>query len=263
MRKMIIGFTMATALLLASCGQADPPLTGASLSPSATPTAIATPTPTPAQPPTPTQMPTAEPSPVGTNVPAELIQNTQQRLAAHLGLSDSKLLTLRRAEAREWSDASLGCPAPDQLYPQVITPGFLLEFAYNNQTFEVHTGMQGQLMVLCDANQMPTELGNSDAPTEQAPVPSPSSANPAQPPVVELARQHLADKLKVNVESITVVEVKETEWSDSSLGCPQPDMNYLQVITPGYQVILEAQGQRYEYHTNESTQVVHCEPQGR
>jgi hypothetical protein len=33
---------------------------------------------------------------------------------------------------------------------------------------------------------------------------------------------------------------------------------YLQVITPGYRVILEAQGKQYTYHTDTRRQVVPC-----
>ena len=40
------------------------------------------------------------------------------------------------------------------------------------------------------------------------------------------------------------------EWSDASLGRPQPGMMYAQVITPGYLVVLEADGQQYTYHTD-------------
>ena len=34
---------------------------------------------------------------------------------------------------------------------------------------------------------------------------------------------------------------------------------YAQVITPGYLITLEANGQQYEYHTNETNVVVLCE----
>jgi hypothetical protein len=34
---------------------------------------------------------------------------------------------------------------------------------------------------------------------------------------------------------------------------------YAQVITPGYRVVLEAGGQRYEYHTDTGRFVVLCE----
>jgi hypothetical protein len=49
------------------------------------------------------------------------------------------------------------------------------------------------------------------------------------------------------------------DWSDTSLGCPEPGMMYAQVITPGFLVMIEAEGQQYEYHTDESRFVVLCE----
>lgn len=51
-------------------------------------------------------------------------------------------------------------------------------------------------------------------------------------------------------QEITVVSVEYTEWPDSSLGNPQPDMAYAQVITPGFKMLLEVSGQQYEYHTD-------------
>mgnify|MGYP001815861242 CR=1 FL=1 len=41
----------------------------------------------------------------------------------------------------------------------------------------------------------------------------------------------------VKPEDVVIVSVEAMEFSDSSLGCPQPDMSYLQVITSGYKVI--------------------------
>jgi hypothetical protein len=55
------------------------------------------------------------------------------------------------------------------------------------------------------------------------------------------------------------VSVEENEWRDSSLGCPKPGMNYLQVITPGYKIILESQSKRYEYHSDTNRRVVRCD----
>jgi hypothetical protein len=37
------------------------------------------------------------------------------------------------------------------------------------------------------------------------------------------------------------------DWPDGSLGCPQPGMLYTQVLTPGYQVVVEAGGEEYDY----------------
>lgn len=60
----------------------------------------------------------------------------------------------------------------------------------------------------------------------------------------------LADRLGVDEASVGVVSVEFTEWSDTSLGNPQPGFLYAQVITPGFKIILEAGGQSYEYHTD-------------
>ncbi len=48
------------------------------------------------------------------------------------------------------------------------------------------------------------------------------------------------------------------DWPDSSLGCPQPDMLYAQVITPGYLVVVEVSGEPIEYHTDDRGTVVRC-----
>ena len=35
---------------------------------------------------------------------------------------------------------------------------------------------------------------------------------------------------------IKVVSVEAVQWPDTSLGCPQPDMMYAEVVTPGYRI---------------------------
>jgi hypothetical protein len=189
----------------------------------------------------------------------------QQRLAQHLGISAGDL-ALQSAEAQDWPDSSLGCPAPDQIYPQVITPGFLLVFSHAAQaeSYTVHTGTTDQQVVLC-MNRQPIELNGDSSAAPRSPTTQPASASPdpASQALVELARQNLAQVLSIKAEDITLVGVEAVEWSDSSLGCPRPGMNYLQVITPGYRILLEAQGNSYEYHSDQSSRVVRCDLPGR
>lgn len=78
-------------------------------------------------------------------------------------------------------------------------------------------------------------------------------------PVVSNAVAQLADTLSCDAQAVNVVSVDEVEWSDSSLGCPKPGMMYMQVITPGYRVTLEHDGQRYTFHTDRSHRVIRCE----
>jgi hypothetical protein len=58
----------------------------------------------------------------------------------------------------------------------------------------------------------------------------------------------LAGRLGIGSDEVTVVDALALTWPDSSLGCPQPGMMYSQVLTKGTFVVLEAGGQRYEYH---------------
>ncbi len=93
------------------------------------------------------------------------------------------------------------------------------------------------------------------------PVTEPTEVNPPAEAkeAIRLAREDLARKLGLASEAIQLVSVETVEWRDTSLGCPQPGMMYAQVITPGYRVLLEAEGKRYDYHTDTGQFVVLCE----
>lgn len=67
--------------------------------------------------------------------------------------------------------------------------------------------------------------------------------------VVERAIGDLASRLGLSERSVGIVSVEARMWSDASLGCPQPGKMYAQVVTPGFQIRLEAQGKVYDYHT--------------
>jgi hypothetical protein len=85
-------------------------------------------------------------------------------------------------------------------------------------------------------------------------APDPDAADP----LVTLAKADLAGRKGIEREQITVESVKAVEWSDASLGCPEPGMFYAQVITPGYRIVLSHDGQTYRYHTDRGNRVVLC-----
>jgi hypothetical protein len=67
-------------------------------------------------------------------------------------------------------------------------------------------------------------------------------------PNPEKAVSDLAERLGISAEAITVRSIEPTEFPDASLGVPEPGKSYAQVITPGYIIQLEANGEVYEYH---------------
>ena len=70
------------------------------------------------------------------------------------------------------------------------------------------------------------------------------SANGAA--IGEQARAAAARQLKAQPGEFTVVTIEPTQWSDSSLGCGKPGARSAQVMTKGYAVVLERQGQRHQ-----------------
>lgn len=96
-------------------------------------------------------------------------------------------------------------------------------------------------------------------------TPSSASAAPQQTApaslasIEDMASSFLAGKLGVAPAALTFVRAEPTDWADASLGCPQPDVAYAQVITPGYKLTFDRDGAAYVVHTNrDATQIISC-----
>ena len=57
-----------------------------------------------------------------------------------------------------------------------------------------------------------------------------------------VAQRIVAEHTGTDYKQVAIVAVEALEFSDSSLGCPQQGMAYLQVITPGHKVVAEITG---------------------
>ena len=65
--------------------------------------------------------------------------------------------------------------------------------------------------------------------------------------------EFLAGEMGVAVDSLNIVSATAMAWSDTSLGCPQPDKGYAQVITPGYLVLIrDNEGTEHKVHTDQN-----------
>jgi len=67
--------------------------------------------------------------------------------ATRLGVARADL-RVERVEAREWPDASLGCPQQGVLYAQVLTSGYLVVLSGGGKQLEYHTDERSKV-VLC------------------------------------------------------------------------------------------------------------------
>ena len=76
--------------------------------------------------------------------------------------------------------------------------------------------------------------------------------------LVDLASKTLALNVGVDAAAIGVSKAEFVTWRDSSLGCPQPGMQYLQVMTNGSRIVLSAGGKKYNFHSGGNTPPTYC-----
>lgn len=246
----------AIVLLVAACapvpaGDLAATVTSSSaVTPTATVILMPTSTPADAEPPrSPAQVdiPVVPPElgPVVTEVAADLAQ----RLAV-----PQEAITVVRAEAVVWPDAGLGCPQPGMAYAQVLVEGLQVVLEVDGQAYAYH-GRSPDQMFLCGPTgpvppgQLPAASdtrGSISTPVDQTQV------------IVDIVKADLAQQLGVPVDSIEVVSVTPQQWRTSGLGCEQPDQMYMQVITPGLQIVLAVGDGIYTYHTDLQGNFILC-----
>ena len=94
--------------------------------------------------------------------------------------------------------------------------------------------------------------GTTPAPTSSNPSTS-TSLNPgAEVPasVLDQVKTQAAQRAGIDPSQVEIVSSTLRTWNDGSLGCPEPGMNYIQVISEGYQIIVRAGGRTYDFRTS-------------
>ncbi len=121
-----------------------------------------------------------------------------------------------------------------------------------------------QMVPAAPGPQEPTTPSPAPEPAKPAPQPAPTPK--PEPPVpaearslVDLAKSDLSRRKAIPKEQIRLVSVEEVDWPNGSLGYPKPGMVYIQVIIPGYRVILSDGTNTYEYHTDKGQRIEHGE----
>lgn len=70
----------------------------------------------------------------------------------------------------------------------------------------------------------------------------------------DLLEEIVADAARhsgVAVSEIEVTSIEAMTYNDAALGCPEPGKMYAQVLTPGFMVLLDADGVRLDYRATE------------
>jgi hypothetical protein len=189
----------------------------------------------------PAATPAAKPS-----APRDLDKLAVETLRKHLKdpAADVEVLSITPIE---WRDSSLGCPRPDFLYMQVITPGHLAVLRHAGTTYQVH--MAEKSAFVCD--RAAGEIAKESVPKVEVPV--------TIERMEALARADLARRLGVAADQISIADAKPVVWQDLSLGCPEPGQSYKAVPVSGNVLTLTYHGRTYTYHTDRY-RVMPCPP---
>ena len=91
---------------------------------------------------------------------------------------------------------------------------------------------------------------------------SPSMETKVPQAILEPILADAAARAKVGREQLAVVRAESVVWGDGSLGCPEPGMEYAQVLVNGYWVVIEAAGQTYDFRVGRGGSFRLC-PAGR
>ena len=152
-------------------------------------------------------------------------------LATELGIP-RETIEVDTVRAMDWRDSSLGCPKPGVAYLDVITPGYKVILRVDGVIHVVHEA--GKRAFVCRQDKA---LGGITPQRELA-----------FGPQMVAARRDLAGRIGASEREILFVSAESRTWSDASLGCPEPGMQYAQAQVPGW-VLTFRRGERlFTYH---------------
>lgn len=80
-----------------------------------------------------------------------------------------------------------------------------------------------------------------------------------QEKVITLAVENLFTRLSLDPKQVRVISVEPAKWLDATLGCPRPGDASAEQAEPGYLIVLEANGQIYEYRADTGKTVILCD----
>ncbi len=100
----------------------------------------------------------------------------------------------------------------------------------------------------------PTTISIYPGPTVAA---SPTPATTAMTPAEQAAVQALSQKYTIPVDQVSIVSTEQVTWTNGCLDVVIPGVLCTDVMVDGYRIILQANGNQYEFHTNlDGTNVV-------
>jgi hypothetical protein len=213
------------------------------------------------EPPAPTVTPPALPAPAdvaATEIaPTSLPDNAQALLSLILDdlagdlRIDSQAINVALIETAVWLGTNLGC---DMIVPTDLDEGisgYRVVLLVDSAIYEYHTDSSSQFL-RCD-------LVDPTAAATLA-VGALLAIDPIAAELATLAQRRVADELDLPLRRVDVIGLRAITWTESSLGCPQPDQTYTPVEIDGYRIVISAAENLYIFHSD-SERLALCAPE--
>jgi hypothetical protein len=112
------------------------------------------------------------------------------------------------------------------------------------------SGELSSATTLLSATTTTPELTTTTARTvTTSPAPTTTAAMGDVPAwIVDLVLADASTSQGIAPAAIGLISAAPVDWPDGSLGCPKPGVDYIQVIVPGYLVVVSADGTVLAYH---------------
>lgn len=107
------------------------------------------------------------------------------------------------------------------------------------------------VMLILSVTACASGAAATEEPANMDEQPTPSNIPIDLTPAQFAAITALSQNLDLSADEITPVSMETVDWPDGCLGVHEEGLNCTQAITPGFRMILEANGREVEYHTNE------------
>lgn len=176
----------------------------------------------------------------------DFTQSIIEDLALNLNIPTSRVQIVS-VENAEWGQDTLGC-ADNNVYQEAIikntldatqVEGLRYTLLVGNTIYEYHTENTDRYLRCSEQGIVSGEVL--------------IAVDPLAAETLRVVQTLLAEELDLSSRRVQLVDMQPVTWSDTSLGCPDPDQTYTQVDIQGYHIVVSVADELYIYHSDSNT----------
>ncbi len=168
------------------------------------------------------------------SLPPPVARAVLQDISRRQGILPSRLKIIEYTR-KTWRNGCLELPRPDELCTQVLVPGWQVVVSDGNQKWIYHTNNNGRSL----------RWANPDSSWLDSSTNLPKSVRNA---VLQAASRRLHQP----VSRLKIIQAQRRTWKDGCLELGSPGTSCIQVLVPGWRVVVSVDGETLVYHTNDS-----------